>query len=82
MKNKDTRCTLLAQVRDKRRSTAKKMNENNKKRCTAGLIEAAGQGSLNNVVLAYVSHIKEQEEAQVSQQQVTKKGFLGYASSH
>jgi hypothetical protein len=72
-KNKESRGTTLAEARDKRRATAKKSLENHEKRCTAGLIAAAGQFGLDEDVLAYVRHTKEQEEARVRQQQAKKK---------
>ena len=72
-KNKETRGITLAEAREKRRATAKKSLENHEKRCSAGLIAAAGQFSIDDDVLAYVRHTKEQEEVRVHQQQAKKK---------
>jgi hypothetical protein len=64
---------MIAEVREKHHATAKKSLENHDKRCSAGLIASAGQFSLNEEVLAYVRHTKEQEEARVHQQMARKK---------
>jgi hypothetical protein len=71
-KNKESRMNP-AEAREKRRATAKKSLENHEKRCSAGLIAAAGQFSLDEDVLAYVRRMKEHEEARVRQQQAKKK---------
>jgi hypothetical protein len=47
--------------------------ETHEKKCTARLIAAAVQFGLDNDVLAYVQHTKEQEEAWYHQQQAKKK---------
>jgi hypothetical protein len=62
-KNKESRGSTIAEVREKCHATAKKSLKNHDKRCSAGLIASAGQFSLNEEVLAYVRHTKEQEEA-------------------
>ncbi len=72
-KNKESRVMNPAEAREKHCATAKKSLENHEKRCSAGLIAAAGQFSLDEDVLAYVRHTKEQEEARVRQQQAKKK---------
>jgi hypothetical protein len=51
---KKTRGTTAAEIRQKRHETAKRSLEEHEKRCSAGLIAAAGKFSLNEDVLAYV----------------------------
>jgi len=72
-KNKETRGTTAAEMRQKRHETAKRSLENHEKRCSAGLIAAAGKFSLNEDVLAYVRQTKEQEQEKIHQQQLRKK---------
>jgi hypothetical protein len=64
-KHTDSRDVTLAEMREKRCATARKSLDEHEKRCSAALIAAAGKFSLDENILAYVRHSKEQEELTV-----------------
>jgi hypothetical protein len=72
-KDKESRGTTLCRGKRQTSCYSQKKAGKSRKRCTAGLIAAAGQFGLDDDVLAYVRHMKEQEEARVRQQQAKKK---------
>jgi hypothetical protein len=75
-KNKEGGALTIDQVREKRRATARQSLENHEKRCSAGLIAAAGRFGLDSNFLAYVRHAKDMEEERVRQQQLRKKDIF------
>lgn len=66
-KSKDSRGATLAEIREKCQVTARTSLENHEKRCSAGLIAATSQFSLDENILSYVQHTKEQENERLRQ---------------